>query len=1058
MASLGSLAAAWRRVAALSAMLALAGASPSVAGAQTAMAFGSTYRGFIAAPASPGVYTFTGALNDVVFLRVALPHGSGIWPGLRVFDPNGAMIVSMYSSQTIDKAINIDMPGVYTVQVYDGFNNSRTGGYLVYAQRLNNPGNAAALAYGATASGRINVTTGTPNLISTYTVQVTAGDTLFARLASLTTSGFYPRIWLCAPDGTMLLKADGNPTAEHRKTVAATGIYTYLVCDYFAGEAFEGDFAFCAQRINNPGGATDLNVGRYTSATITPAGAGSANLVSTYVFEGSVNDVIYARCVHPWSGAGDLWPGMQLYGPNGDQLFLQTGSVMAQGIATVPTAGRHVLLVHDGFNGLRGGQLGFTLQRMNDPQNATPLAPGVQVTPGPAIANIGQVDTYTFNGSIGNLATITAARTSGSLWPWVRVFLPPATWFDPASSSATTIWSQTLANAGRFTVLVSDGFDGTYTGPYSMRLERTGSLVPTALAVPDASGPGGSTVNLQATLTRTDVGQPIAGKSVSFTLGGTSVGSAQTSVAGVATLSAVITGEQATRTLGASSAADYDFAAASGSGTLTQTASNSTLTMPDRSAQLGGEVTLTATLKRAADAAPLAGKAVSFLLNGTAVGAYNTSASGVASAPTTVPASLTPGAKPLAADFGGDALNRSARGIATLSVLKADTTVSVPTASGVIGASTTLAATLKRATDASPLAGRSLAFSVDGTTVGLAASGADGAASMAYTVPAGSGPGSRTLGALFGGDASHNGSSGSGALQVRAATSLYVPDRSGVIGETTYLRAYLRRTTDNGTLSGRTVTFSVAGVAVGSAGTDATGQASLVWAITAGAASRVLSVSFAGDDLYTGSTGSAVLTAQTLATKVYVVDRTQKIRQYTVLKAYLYTLSNAVIPNKPITVRVDGSSIGAGNTNASGYVQFGYTVPEGSGSGLRTISGAFAGDPGYLASSNTGKLTVTKGNLYLWLYIRSGKRGADHPLRAYVRSLPDYVIQPGKSLTFKVNGSTIGTAVVAADGWATVTWAIPAVEPTGAHSGAAEFSGDDWYSATTATSAFNVVP
>ncbi|MCX6360357.1 MAG: hypothetical protein NT029_11135 [Armatimonadetes bacterium] len=1058
MAILGSLATGLRRAAVLSAMLALAGAWPSVVGAQTAMAFGATYRGVIAAAAAPGVYTFTGALNDVVFLRVALPHGSGIWPGLRVFDPNGAMIVSMYSSQTIDKAINIDMPGVYTVQVYDGFNNSRTGGYLVYAQRLNNPGNAAAIAYGATANGRVNVTTGAPNLISTYTVQATAGDTLFARLASLTTSGFYPRIWLCAPDGTMLLKADGNPTAELRKTVAAAGTYTYLVCDYFAGEAFEGDFAFYAQRINNPGGATDLGVGRYTNTTITPAGAGNANLVSTYVFQGSANDVVYARCVHPWSGAGDLWPGMQLYGPNGDQLFLQTGSVMAQGIATLPSSGRHVLLVHDGFNGLRGGQLGFTLQRMNDPQNAAPLAPGVQVTPGPAIANIGQVDTYTFNGSIGNLATITAARTSGSLWPWVRVFLPPATWFDPASSSATTVWSQTLANAGRFTVIVSDGFDGANTGPYSMRLERTGDLVPTALAVPNASGPGGSSVNLQATLTRTDVDQPIAGKPVAFTLAGTAVGSAQTSVAGVATLSTVITGEQAARTLGASSVADYDFAAASGSGTLTQTASDSTLTMPDRSGQLGGAVTLTATLKRAADAAPLAGKAVTFLLNGSAIGSWNTNASGVASAPTTVPSSLTPGAKPLAADFGGDALNRPAGATATLSVLKADTTVSVPAASGVIGASTALAATLKRATDASPLVGRPLTFSVDGTTVGSATTAAGGAASMAYTVPAGSGPGSRALGALFGGDASHNGSSGSGALQVRAATSLYAPDRSGVIGETTYLRAYLRRTTDNATISGRAVAFSVAGASVGSANTDAAGHASLAWVITPGAASRALSASFAGDDLYTGSAGSGALTAQTLATKVYVVDRTQKIRQYTVLKVYLYTLANAVIPNKPITVKVDGASIGTANTNASCYVQFGYTVPEGGGSGVRTISGAFAGDLGYLASSNTGKLTATKGNLYLWLYIRSGKRGADHPLRAYVRSLPDYVIQPGKSITFKVNGTTIGTAAAAADGWAAATWSIPAGEPTGAHTGAAEFSGDAWYSATAATSAFNVVP
>jgi hypothetical protein len=1058
MASLGSTASLRRRAAVLSAMLALAGASVSVAGAQTAMAFGSTYRGFIAAPATPGVYTFTGALNDVVFLRVALPHGSGIWPGLRVFDPNGATIVSAYSSQTIDKAINIDMPGIYTVQVYDGFNNSRTGGYLVYAQRLNNPGNAAALSYGSTANGRINVTTGTPSLFSTYTVQAAAGDTLFARLASLTTSGFYPRIWLCAPDGTMLLKADGNPTAEHRKTVSVAGTYTYLVCDYFAGEAFEGDFAFAAQRINNPGGALDLNVGHYTNAVITPSSAGSANLVSTYVFEGSAGDVIYARCVHPWSGAGDLWPGMQLYGPNGDQLFLQTGSVMAQGIATLPSSGRHVLLVHDGFNGLRGGRLGFTLQRMNDPQNATPLAPGVQVSPGPSIASIGQVDTYTFNGSIGNLATLTAARTSGSLWPWVRVFLPPAGWFDPASSSATTVWSQTLANAGRFTVLVSDGFDGTYAGSYSMRLDRTGSLVPTALAVPDASGPGGSTVNLQATLTRTDVGQPVSGKSVAFTLGGTAVGSAQTSVAGVATLSTVITGEQASRTIGAAAAADYDFAAASGSGTLTQTASASTLTMPDRSGQIGAAVALTATLKRTADAAPLAGKAVSFVFNGTAIGAWNTNASGVATAATTVPPTLTTGAKPLASDFGGDALNLSAHGTATFSVLKADTTVTVPAAAGVIGASVTLAATLNRSSDGAALAGRSLAFSVEGATVGSALTAADGQARLPYTVPAGSGPGVRTLGAIFGGDASHNTGSGSGNLQVRAASNLYVPDRSGIIGEATYLRAYLRRSTDSATLPGRTVAFSVAGADVGTAVTDASGQASLAWVITAGDATRTLSASFAGDDLYTGSAGSATLTAQTLATKVYVVDRTQKIRQYTVLKAYLYTLANAVIPNKPITVKVDGAPVGTGNTNASGYVQFGYTVPEGGGSGLRTISGAFAGDPGYLASSNTGKLTVTKGALYLWPYIRSGKRGADHPLRAYVRSLPDYVIQPGKSITFKVSGSVIGTAVVAADGWAAVTWAIPAGEPTGAHTGAAEFAGDAWYSATTATSSFNVVP
>ncbi|MCX6360854.1 MAG: Ig-like domain-containing protein, partial [Armatimonadetes bacterium] len=118
----------------------------------------------------------------------------------------------------------------------------------------------------------------------------------------------------------------------------------------------------------------------------------------------------------------------------------------------------------------------------------------------------------------------------------------------------------------------------------------------------------------------------------------------------------------------------------------------------------------------------------------------------------------------------------------------------------------------------------------------------------------------------------------------------------------------------------------------------------------------------------------------------------------------------------------------------------------------------FAGDGGYMASASSGKLTVTAGDLYIWPYVRSGKKGTNHLLKAYVRSLPDYVIQPGKSITFKVNGSVIGSSAVAADGWASATWAIPAGEATGAHTAAAEFAGDAWYKAVTATTSFNVVP
>ena len=295
-------------------------------------------------------------------------------------------------------------------------------------------------------------------------------------------------------------------------------------------------------------------------------------------------------------------------------------------------------------------------------------------------------------------------------------------------------------------------------------------------------------------------------------------------------------------------------------------------------------------------------------------------------------------------------------------------------------------------------------------------------------------------------------------VQAKVPTSIYAPARSGIITTTVALKGYLKRTSDNAWVSGRTLDFKVDGVAVGSGSTSAAGEAVLNWVIDAGPASRTIGVSFAGDASYEPSSTTATLTATTTSTKVYVVDRTQKIKQYTVLKVYLYLLNNTIVAAKPITVKVDGTALGTANTNASGYVQYGYTVPEGAGAGVRVVRGEFAGDGGYNASANTGKLTVNKGDLYIWPYIRSGKVGTNHPLKAYVRSLPDYVIQPGKPITFSVNGTPVGTADVAADGWAAVAWAIPAGEATGSHTASAAFAGDSWYSAVTANTAFNVVP
>ncbi len=393
--------------------------------------------------------------------------------------------------------------------------------------------------------------------------------------------------------------------------------------------------------------------------------------------------------------------------------------------------------------------------------------------------------------------------------------------------------------------------------------------------------------------------------------------------------------------------------------------------------------------------------------------------------------------------------------------------ISLPsrTSTGTVTASSALGRVFARAVfqmhdggASSALADRKVVFRADGAPVGEATTDAAGVATAEFDLL--EGETSVTVTAEFAGDADAGASYASVDHSVaRTNTLLYVPDRTQVITQTVALKAYLKRTSDNAWLPGRVVIFSVAGTSVGSAATSASGEAVLKWVVDAGPATRTLRADYTGEPAYNPSSGVATLTAQTLATKVYVVDRLNvKIKTYTVLKAYLYLLNNAILPGRTLTLEVDGTALGSQATNSGGYVSFGYTVPEGAGAGTRTLRATWAGNGGYTASTNTGKLGVVQGDLYLWPYVRSGKRGTIHPLKVYVRRLPDYVIQPGKAITFKVNGTPVGSANVAADGWATVSWAIPAGEATGAHTGTAEFAGDAWYAATSATGSFNVVP
>src|SRR5205823_4216090 len=109
------------------------------------------------------------------------------------------------------------------------------------------------------------------------------------------------------------------------------------------------------------------------------------------------------------------------------------------------------------------------------------------------------------------------------------------------------------------------------------------NTIPTAtsLAVSSATGTYGGTTNLSATLTAG--GNPVSGKSVSFTLNGSPVGSATTTGAGVASLSNVsLSGINAgtyPTAVAASFAGDSTYASSGGTNSLTVSPANQSITV-----------------------------------------------------------------------------------------------------------------------------------------------------------------------------------------------------------------------------------------------------------------------------------------------------------------------------------------------------------------------------------------------------------------------------------------------------------------------------------------------
>lgn len=303
-------------------------------------------------------------------------------------------------------------------------------------------------------------------------------------------------------------------------------------------------------------------------------------------------------------------------------------------------------------------------------------------------------------------------------------------------------------------------------------------------------------------------------------------------------------------------------------------------------------------------------------------------------------------------------------------------TLIVNPAAGVYGGTVTLRATLMNGP--LPLAGKSVAFKLNGAGLGSAVTNASGVAVIANAplgaINAGSYPSG--IGASFAGDASTAGVTARPAALTVAprGTTLTVASASGSFGGRTTLTATLMDAAGL-PLNGAAIAFTLAGHAfITPAVTNTSGVAT--WldvslaGIDAGEYASGVSASFAPQANYNGSNGSAVLTvAKVTPDLVLAVDPASVSVGGTVSLQASLAVGGTPLGGKTVVFTIAGESVGAAQTASAGAAGVATVSVDlkahpalGASATPYAVTASFDGaaDPNFGGASDARTLTVTK--------------------------------------------------------------------------------------------------
>jgi hypothetical protein len=320
------------------------------------IAYGETIQCSIDSAAETDGYTISGNAGDLILARMSTTSGD-LWPKIEIVDTGGDDACQAHAPQSAEiAACSLPADGDYTIRASDGFNGTHTGGYDLFIQRLNAPGNTIPIGFGQTLPGSIP----TPAEMDSYTLTANAGDVLLAR-ASNSAGEVWPDIRVYTPDGDMVCEESGPVSSEIAScTLPADGVYMILAGDGFDNSK-TGDYDLFIQRLNAPGYTTPIGSRQSRSGTISvPAEMDSFTLAA------NAGEEFLFRITRT---SGTFWPEIRVYDPDGTKLCEESGSASAEiADCTLPVDGTYTLLAGDGFDGTKTGGYTLYVRNLADPE------------------------------------------------------------------------------------------------------------------------------------------------------------------------------------------------------------------------------------------------------------------------------------------------------------------------------------------------------------------------------------------------------------------------------------------------------------------------------------------------------------------------------------------------------------------------------------------------------------------------------------------------------------------------------------------------------------------